>query len=272
VSKAYLEPNVINWSRRSGWSGAELRRRLVARALEPHFGIHGIYELARGLLSERHQADAQRNFEILSELLPVFGPTPEMLFGKELDRLRTGATVIPILDELNRASAKQQVVQMAAGRLEEDGREFVRRRQAGIQRDYPHYIANQRSQIRSAVASGARRPTTFEEAFAGFDSQVPGIIRQLLGNRVTASEAVELHARLDEFPALRSTVRANLSMWAVPLVSGVEPSTDKNDDYRHVIEASYADVFVTGDNQLARTVPRLHPGLSVLTWLEFAAG
>ena len=173
MSKAYLEPNVINWSRRSDWSGAELRRRLDVRALEPHFGIHGIYELARGFLSDRHEADATRHFEILSELQPHFGPTPEMLFGKELDRLRTGATVIPILDELNRASAMQQVFQMAAGRLEDEGREFVRRREAAINRDYPRYTADQISQVRTAVCSGIIRPTSFEEAFARFDSQVP---------------------------------------------------------------------------------------------------
>ena len=75
-----------------------------------------------------------------------------------------------------------------------------------------------------------------------------------------------LHGRLDEFPAIRSTVRANLYMWAVPLVSGSGVSTDKNDDYRHVVEASYANVFVTGDGQLARTVPRLNPRLRVLEW------
>ena len=272
MPKAYLEPNVINWARRADWSGADLRDRLDGRGLEPHVGIHGIYELARGFLSEESKAEAQRNFQILSQLEPVFGPTPEMLFAKELDRLRTGAEVIPILDELNRASAKYQVNQMAAGRLEADGSEFVSRREASIDRDHPRYKAHQLRQSRQAVAAGAQRPKTFEEAFAGFDAQVPGIIRQVLGNRVTGSEAVEMHARLDAFPALRSTVRANLYLWAIPLMHDAGASRDKSDDYRHVIEASYAEVFVTGDEQLARTVPRIHPGLDVLTWKELQAG
>jgi len=272
VPKAYVEPNVINWARRSNWTGVALRSRLEARGLEPHFGIHGIYELARGFLSEQSKAVAQQNFEILAELDPIFGPTPDILFAKELDRLRTRAAVIPVLDDLNRASAKQEVIQMAAGRLEADGREFLQRRESGIDRDYPRYTAFQLSQTRAAVAAGTERPKTPEEAFAELDPQVPGIIRQILGDRITASEAAELHARLDEFPALRSTVRANLYHWTIPLMHDAAGSRDKNDDYRHVIEASYVDVFVTGDNQLAHTVPRLHPGLQVLTWHELEAG
>lgn len=46
------------------------------------------------------------------------------------------------------------------------------------------------------------------------------------------------------------------------------PGRDKLDDYRHVIEASYCDVFVTNDGQLGRTVPRINSDLSVVLWNE----
>ena len=236
--------------------------------MDPQVGIHGVYELARGFLAAENQADAQCNFSILSELDPEFGPTPTMLFDKELDRLRTGAMVIPVLDELNRASVRQQVMQMAAGYLETVGREFVSRREASIDRDYPRFTSQQLVQVRRAVVAGRPRPKTFEDVLAEFDDQVPGIIRQLFGNRVSVSEAAEMHARLNEFPALRSTVRANLYQWAVPLIHDTGAARDKNDDYRHVIEASYCEALVTGDEQLARTTPRLHPGLLVVTWSE----
>jgi hypothetical protein len=272
VLKAHLEPNVINWARRASWSGADLRWALSARGFEPHFGIHGVYELARGFLAEKNRTDAQCNFTILSELNPGFGPTPTMLFDKELDRLRTGAVVIPVLDSLNRASVRQQVIQMAAGHLEAVGREFVARREASIDQDYPRFTSQQLDQVRRAVAAGRARPKTFEDVLAEFDDQVPGIIRQLLSNRVIVSEAAELHARLNEFPALRSSVRANLYQWAVPLIHDTGASRDKNDDYRHVIEASYCQALVTGDEQLARTTPRLHPELPIVTWDELGAG
>jgi hypothetical protein len=92
------------------------------------------------------------------------------------------------------------------------------------------------------------------------------VISQILGNRITRSDATELRVRLTDFPALCSTVRANLYLWTIPLVHDVGAARDKTDDYRHIIEASYADVFVTGDRQLAQTVPRIHSGLDILTW------
>ncbi len=264
--KAYLDPNIVNWVRRAGWTATELRKRLVARGLEPHFGIHGIYELARGLLSQKHKVDAQSNFLILSELDPVFVPTPEMLFAKELDLLRTGASVIPVLDELNRASARYQVCEMAKGRMEADGVKFVSQRQANIARDYPRYVAHQLGEIRAAVESGAKRPKTFDQVLAMVDVQVPAIIRRCLGNRVTFSEAAAMRARLEMFPALRSTVRANVCLRAIPWLNNAGASHDKTDDYRHVIEASYSHVFVTGDRKLAITVPFIQPNLDILMW------
>ncbi len=266
--KAFLEPNIINWVRRKKWSVAELRTRLAVRDLMPQVGIHGIYELARGLLSDEDKADAQSNFRILSELDPVLVPTPQMLFLKELDLLRTGATVIAVLDERNCASAKHEIREMAAGRIEVRGTEFISRRQSSISRDRPRFISRQLGQIEADIASGAKRPKTFEQAFAMLDWAVPTIISQSLRGRVTASEAVAIHARLDSFPAIRSTVRANLYLWAVPWMNNVGASRDKTDDLRHVIEASYSDVFVTGDRQLANTVPSIHPNLRVLTWRE----
>lgn len=182
--KAYLEPNIINWAARSSWSGDDLRRSLNAQGLEPHFGIHGIYELARGLLAE-HSADAaQRDFVVLSELEPVFEPTPEMFFEKEIDRLRTGAIVVPVLDELNRVSAKQQVAQMAAGQLEQAGREFIHRRESNVDRDHPGYTAHQLLQVRRAVAAGRPRPKTFEAVLAEFNDKVPSLFRQFLETQI----------------------------------------------------------------------------------------
>jgi hypothetical protein len=270
--KAYLEPNIINWARRADWSGQDLRSRLTVRQLEPHFGIHGIYELARGFLSDGSRADAQRNFKILAELDPAFGPTVSMLLAKELDQLRHGAAVIPVLDSLDRTSTKYQVEEMAAGRLESIGAEFLARREARIDRDYAETVAQKVKQFRQARSAGAEMPTSFDDVLMMFDAQVPRMIRERLQNQVSPMEANELHARLDAFPALRTTVRADLYMSSIAMIHDTGAGRDKLDDYRHVIEASYASVFVTGDQQLANTAPRLNPGLRIVTWDELRSG
>jgi hypothetical protein len=148
---------------------------------------------------------------------------------------------------------------------------FLRRREAKIDRDHPLFRAYQLQQAREAAAAGMPRPANFDDVLARFDEQIPDMIGQILGARITDEEAVELNARLSEFPALSSTVRANLYLWAIPIIHDAGAARDKNDDYRHIIESSYAQVFITGDGQLARTAPRIRPSVRVLTWQELQA-
>ncbi len=272
MAKAYIESNVINCARRAAWSGATLRDRLDGYGLTPLFGLHGIYELARGFLSSQtSRDDIQANFQILAHLDPEFGPTVKMLYEKEIDRLRTGAIVIPVLDVMNHASAKYQVLRMSMGFFEAEGDQFISRRERDIDREWPRFVEYQLEAVQHGVGEqgpDGPRLQTFEDVFRALDDEIPRIIEEVLRRSVTAFEARELYMRLDEFPAIRSVVRAQLYLWAIPILHRTGASRDKLDDYRHVIEASYADVFVTGDEQLARTVPRIHPTLAVFSWAD----
>lgn len=266
--KAYIEPNIINWARRVGWTGDALRKTVAGHGLEPYFGIHGIYELARGFLFSEAKDDAVRNFQILHQLNPVYCPTTQMLINREVDYLKTGAVVIPILDAHNHASAKYQVGVMARGSIEGDGERFIDKREKDIDEYLPRFTAYQLHLSENARNSSKSRLATFEDAFKSLEPEIPNLIRQILKNRVTVIEAKEIFARFDTFPTIRTTTRANLYLWAIPLMNQVAPSRDKLDDYRHIIEASYSHAFLTGDEQLARTVPRINPGQRVFTWAD----
>ena len=164
VRKGYIEPNVINCCRRAGWTGATLKEHLYKRGLSAHFGIHGVYELTRGFLSGSTDTEAQSNFQILEELDPVYEPTPVMLYRQEVQRLRTSALVVPVLDELNRVSTKQQVMLMAAGKIEDEARKFVGLRESQVSIENPRLSAQNLQAMRNAVTRGQRRPRTIEEA------------------------------------------------------------------------------------------------------------
>jgi len=58
-------------------------------------------------------------------------------------------------------------------------------------------------------------------------------------------------------------------MTSICIIHGDIPGKDKIDDYRHIIEASYCDVFITGDAQLQKTVPRINPEVEVVEWNNF---
>lgn len=275
MSKIYIEPNIINWARRDGWSGHKLREKLGVLDFEAHFGIHGIYELARGFLYETVRLDAQNNFQILSELDPIFTPTTKMIFDWELAKFKTGALVIPVLDEYNHASAKYQVNIMAYGNIEDEGIKFISRREKAIDDDFPKYVGYQLEAIRHRFGQHVRAEAgakTISDVFEALDSEVPGLIYQIMRGRVTTSEAARLHARLAEFPGLMTTVRANMYLWAISILNLVGASRDRLDDFRHVIEASYTAAFATEDERLFRAAPRINPGLQVVTWRDISTG
>jgi hypothetical protein len=161
------------------------------------------------------------------------------------------------------------VCELAAGRLEAAGYAFISAREASVERNQPRYVADQLRQVAQATSAGTPRPKTFEEVLRLLAPQIPAMIRQRLTNAMP-SEAIEMGARIDQFPAIRASVRADIHLWATPIIHGVGAAIDKIDDYRHIIEAAYADVFVTGDLQLAAAVPRIHPGLRVVTWHELS--
>ena len=91
------------------------------------------------------------------------------------------------------------------------------------------------------------------------------MIRTALHDAVSTSEAQNLAARIDQFPALRSTVNANIYLNFVAIGQGQIPSFDKVDDFRHVIEASYCDTSVTDDRRLLNQTASINPSLTVLS-------
>lgn len=105
-----------------------------------------------------------------------------------------------------------------------------------------------------------------------FEGQLPNIIQEILRGQVTPLEANELSQRLNTFPALRSTLRANLYVNFIHIVHGTRPAYDKIDDYRHVVDASYCSAIVLSDEQLGRTVNRINPDLCVLGWEDVPRG
>lgn len=59
---------------------------------------------------------------------------------------------------------------------------------------------------------------------------------------------------------------ANYYTLFVAVVHKNTPATDKIDDHRHVIDASYCDVFVTEDKQWLSNIRKINPGLKPIKW------
>jgi hypothetical protein len=269
MKKAYLETSAINYAERSGIYGETLCFSLQSRGFRPAIGIHTIYELAVTFLSPGQAKKAAALFSLVRDLNPAYQPPSDSLLRQEIVKLRTGAAVLPFLDDLEYASAQTEVRRLASGVFDERGRRFVSGRESRIRSEFPHKAARYLQHVINTRANGSvPRIRTFQAAYQYFESsgEIPLLIRRTLHkDGVTESEARELEKRLNEFPAIRALLRANLYISFIFIANLCKPTDDKFDDYRHIIEASYYDAFVTRDKQLLGTVQAIGPHLNPLS-------
>lgn len=267
MTAAYVEPSAINWLVDSQREPGSVARTLSSAGYRPVVGLHVIYELARTFLNPDRQARGQALFAFVRDLEPSVSPGSSNLMAQEVVKLRTGAAVLPFLDHLNQVATRGEITRLASGVFDSVARGFIERREHEIEENHPkmmqEYIASVQALRRDDVKA-VPRFGTFDDAVLFFREKVPSIVRDLLRRQVSTAEAATISDRLDQCPAIRSGVMANLYLMWVCISHRVSPAFDKLDDYRHVIEASYCDAIVAGDDQLLRTVPRIQPGLGAI--------
>jgi hypothetical protein len=268
--KAYLEPSIINRAYGCGLSGLKLKEVLAKHLLTPAIGLNAIYEMARTFLNKDGVQIGVALFKILWELDPSYQLSPEMLYDQEIIKLRIGAAVLPFLDELNLAATKQEVWRIASGNFDEKASNSITSREAEIRENHPKFALNYIKEVNETLKSNpSERLPTFEKVYSDLGDQLPGLIYKLLEDKLSIYEAHEIYHRIDSFPAIRTTLRSNVYLNAICIIHQHVPGKDKIDDYRHIIEASYCDIFVTDDAQLSRTIPRINPDLQVLSGNQF---
>jgi len=271
MKKAFLETNAINHARRNFVGGQRLRKKLVDKGYSPVIGIHVIYELARSFLDPKNFQIGQELFTIVKDLDPSYSPPPIKLFEQEILKLRTGSAVLPFLDHLGQTCIRAEVQRLSMGIFDDTAEQFIRKRQAEIELDHPiagqAYIAHIHS-VRSNNEAQNINLKTFEDVLSYFQPQIPDAIYERMKGRITQSEAKEIAKRLDYFHAIRSTVMADVYLNFICIVHGNTPGFDKLDDYRHVIESSYSDALITGDNQLYKSANKINPNIEVFTCNE----
>ena len=268
LRKANLETSAINQAEAASVTGGVLADTLKTMGYRPVIGLHTIYELGRAFLNRPHDEKARRRFCILRDLEPSFVPLVADLLHQEILKLRTGAAVLPFLNHLDHISTQQEINQMANGTISPKGEKFIRDREQAMQRDLP---VQSQAYLRHVAEVKAGNPAiqrmrTFEQVLSYFSGDLAGLIREVLKNTVSQTEADELAARLDSFPALRSVVRANVYRCFIHIAHEQPAGKDKISDPRQVIDASYSDALVTNDRQLARLAQQINPDLTVLLW------
>lgn len=270
--KAYIEASIINRSIDQGKDAISLAESLRVLGYEPVLGLNVIYELAKCFLTDEGTRRGRKLFEFVDDLAPTFHWEPRQLMEQEVERFRHGTTVLPFLDHLNHVSTVMKVRNLRAGILSTDMREIIETREADIAanvRKNDAFYIKQVEELRARYPGKIRRFRTYEDVLTQFTPDLHRFVEADVNRPqrlVSADEALRIANRLDEFPTIRSVVRAGMYLRFHCLVYGTGARRSNMGDYRNVVEAAYCAALATADRQLAKIAPRINPELRVLTF------
>ena len=261
-----IETSALNRIAKRNDGLERVRQVLADEGLRPAIGTHTIYELAKLLWDPRNAAIRRRLFQLVLDLDPAFLVPADRLLECELRRLQRGEAVVPFLMGPDLAITKRIVTRLAAGESDDEAVAFTRRREGEIDRSRREDQQNVDRLVEARREGHLPAFKTFEELVEYFRDDVPNLIRRRFKDRIDIVDARRFAARLDEFPVVRTVVRADLHFMFIRAVQGQVPSRDKTADYRHVIDASYCHGILVDDGKLFRKVPVLNPHLRAVPW------
>lgn len=274
MKKAYIEVSLINRSVDQGLNANSLADQLRVLGYEPVIGHNVVYELAKCFLTDGGESRGRELFAFIDDLEPTFHFGPQQLMEQEVERFKRGTTVLPFLDHLNHVSTAMDIRKLRAGIFSSDLRKGIETREADITENRPKKDAlylRQVDELRARYPGKVRRFRTYEDVLTQFLPDLPRFVEANVNQArrlVYPDDARRIAARIHEFPAISSVVRAHVYLLFHCLVHHTGAARDKLGDYRHVAEAAYCNVLATADQRLANTVSRINPQLRALTFEE----
>jgi hypothetical protein len=270
MEKAFLETNAICRFLNEKLSGEEIRALLSCYKYKPVIGFHVIYELARTFLSSNKDEIAKTLFEIVRDLNPDISEEPKVILPNEYNWYSNGIRFDCFLSGMRKYLAREEIVKLAMGVFDDSARTFISSRDMKFKEEHP---VMGREQVNIFLNNPpVKKLHSFEDVVKYYESDIPILIEQIYKGAASTDEAKDMAGKIDQFPCLKATVMANLYLDFIVVVHKTPPATDKVDDHRHIVDASYCDVFVTEENQLLANVPRINSRLKPIKWSTIGKG
>jgi hypothetical protein len=264
TTRAYFETSALDFVVKRRVPVSAIRSQLENRGLTACVGTLTINECAQPILSDRGDA-AVALFEVIRELQPRFLADPSDLYEQETRLLRDGTPVNPHPSDAQEAFVRNEVGELADGRINLRLLELVQDRRKVKFEEWPTAMEKCLAvvkELRRDSPVDVPRFGTFGQFEDFFRGDLPRFVACLPGLSLSIDQADAIAAEINLYPAIRTTVYFWCNVMFICIKDGRAPSVDKVDDYRHVVEASYCDAFITNDGQLLRSISRLHPSLT----------
>jgi len=264
MDRAFLETNAICRFQEEGITGEEIRAILSCYNYEPVIGLHVIYELARTFLAKGKEDLAASYFNILSDMKPEISEAPEEVIFSEISSSIRGTKVLKFISSSRRQETYDEISELSNGVFDDEAMNFINTRDKEFKAEHKQLGTKNVSLFTENPPSEKLR--TFEDVYSYYRNDIPILIHQIAQGKVSEEHCNKLFHQLDKYPSLRSTVLANIYLVFIAVVHKNTAATDKVDDHRHIIEASYCSAFITNENQLLSNLKKINNRIKGIKW------
>ena len=271
----YPDTNVIHLIS-SSWTPTEFDKKARAGGYTLCLG-HQTYELARSFLYDHNQEAVKAAFAFLSEIECIdYLPNVEKCIEAECYLAGTGMSLITVVGPFNRVATKQEIWRLARGSADE-ATEFIAKREANVAKDKERITElNQAAGERAKEIDPQRAAAikTFEDLQRELTPGRSGWLKNFAkkkGYGATTDTMGRILADPIQYPILNTVVSSQEYLYFINIFHKAAPGKDTLDDFRHLVESSMCDLFVTNDGNLLRQSQTIRPFKPVASWPEFKA-
>ena len=268
MKKIYFDSNIFNEIIRKHIKSEQIRSILSEKKYRLIISSLNMFEIASCWKSGNHSFIEQgiKRFKLIKELLPCrFLNTIPNILLMELDNVINNTTISPFCENQEKADFEREINKLSQGIYNDKAKTFIENRWAGKR----NHIQNKISELTENKNIFKFADTFNEFLIKNEDLQqliAEGLIEERVINipsRHRRKTAEKILRKSHRFPMLISVIKANLFLDFRVLKFG-NCSHDTLDDLQHLINASYTDIFVTGDNKLYDYSKEIHPNLEIL--------
>ncbi len=211
---------------------------------------------------------------LIKELFPFrFLNTIPNILLMEIDKAINNSNFSPFCEGTEKVSFENEINKLAQGIYDDKAKSFINDKWEGKRADIQKKVSE---------LNGNRDMFVFADDFQTFVDRnkkiqqfmAEGLIFERvldIPNRYRKKMAKKILRNPDKFPLIVTLIKANLFLNFRALKFRA-CSHDTLDDLKHLINASYTDVFVTGDGKLYNYSKEIHTDLEILSQDDFLSG
>lgn len=273
MKKIYFDSNIYSEIVRKNIRPEQIKHILSKNKFRLVISAQNMFEIAScwksGKVTDIEQGI--KRFTLIENLLPCrfFETIPNILL-MEIDKAINDASVSPFVGDQDKKEYELEISKFAQGTYDNRAKNFIENRWADKRNNIQKQIAVL-IQNKNIFNAADTLDDFFKRNMAVQQMIVEGLIAKRvrnIPNRHRKNKAEKILRKSKRFPMIITVVKANLFL-DFRVLKFKSCSHDTLDDLRHLITASYSDVFVTDDRKLYDYSSEIQPKLEVLLKDDF---